>query len=248
MYFKAHFDRRCAALRADDATGASIIYPTTQPPTITTTDPLPDARSGVPYHVVLDAVGGAGGFTWNLVRGGVPGLSLSDDGTISGVPEYGVQTFLQVQATDVAGDSHTKVLYIHVAGPTPTRTAKAVVTATSTVTPSASATRTPTATPLPSETASPPPPPTSTPVPSSPTPTAVGRGCTGDCNGSATVTIEEIVVMVNVALGQRQASACAAGDRNADGEVTVDEVVAAVNAALQGCPVVGASPCCQPVT
>jgi hypothetical protein len=49
------------------------------------------------------------------------------------------------------------------------------------------------------------------------------------------VTIEELVLMVNVALGQRLASVCTAGDRNADGQVTVDEVVAAVNAALQGC-------------
>ena len=248
MYFKAHFDGRCAGLRSDDAAGASALYPTSQPPTITTADPLPDARSGAPYRVMLDAVGGTGVFTWSLVRGGVPGLVLAADGTITGVPDYGVQTFFQVQATDSAGDSHTKVLHIHVAGPTPTRTAVAMATATPTVTPSAEATRTSTAAPLASETASPPPSSTVAPVPPTPTPTAsvtpsltptaVGRVCTGDCNRSATVTIEEIVVMVTVALGQREMSACAAGDRNADGQISVDEVVAAVNAALQGCPAV----------
>ena len=246
MYFRAHFDGRCAGLRSDDAAGASVIYPTTQPPTITTADPLPDARSGTAYHVTLVAVGGTGIFTWSLGRGGVPGLALSADGTIAGVPDYGVETFFQVQATDSAGDSHTKVLRIHVAGPTPTRTLTAAAIATSTKTPSASPT--PIATPLPSETASPAPSSTSTPLPSSPTPfasappsltpTAVGRLCIGDCNASAAVTIEELVLMVNIALGQREASACAAGDRNADGQVTVNEVVAAVSAALQGCPVV----------
>src|SRR5258705_7966465 len=49
---------------------------------------------------------------------------LSASGEISGVPGYGGAGFFQVTATDSNGDSHTKVLYIGVGGPTatPTRT------------------------------------------------------------------------------------------------------------------------------
>lgn len=60
--------------------------------------------------------------------------------------------------------------------------------------------------------------------------------CVGDCNGDGSVTVEEIVLMVNIALGNRPVSDCTAGDRDGSGEVTVDEIVAAVNNALGECP------------
>jgi hypothetical protein len=59
--------------------------------------------------------------------------------------------------------------------------------------------------------------------------------CLGDCNGDGEVTVDEIITMVNIALGAAQPSGCAAGDGNGDGEVTVDEIVSAVNRALGGC-------------
>ena len=59
--------------------------------------------------------------------------------------------------------------------------------------------------------------------------------CTGDCNGDREVTVNELVTMVNVALGTSAASACTAGDANSDGEITVNEIVAGVNRALSGC-------------
>src|SRR5512139_626226 len=65
---------------------------------------------------------------------------------------------------------------------------------------------------------------------------ARAQGCTGDCNTSNSVTVDEILVMVNVALGQAQVSACPAGDANHDNAITVDEILAAVNFALTECP------------
>lgn len=59
--------------------------------------------------------------------------------------------------------------------------------------------------------------------------------CAGDCNGDNEVTVDEIITMVNVALGSAQVASCPAGDTSGDGEITVDEIVAAVNKALQGC-------------
>lgn len=63
-----------------------------------------------------------------------------------------------------------------------------------------------------------------------------GSTCTGDCDNSGTVTVDEIVRMVNIALGQQPITNCPAADSNGDGSVTVDEIVKAVNNALNGCP------------
>jgi hypothetical protein len=50
------------------------------------------------------------------------------------------------------------------------------------------------------------------------------------------VTVDELLTMVNIALGTADVSACTAGDANRDGQVTIDEILAAVNAELTGCP------------
>jgi hypothetical protein len=65
--------------------------------------------------------------------------------------------------------------------------------------------------------------------------------CAGDCNGNGTVTVDEILTMVNIALGNRPVSSCFAGDLNGDGQITVDEILVAVNNALNGCPVSGSA-------
>src|SRR5262249_26499381 len=49
------------------------------------------------------------------------------------------------------------------------------------------------------------------------------------------VTIDELVVAVNVGLGALAVDRCTALDSNGDGEVAVDELVAAVGRALAGC-------------
>jgi hypothetical protein len=57
--------------------------------------------------------------------------------------------------------------------------------------------------------------------------------CTGDCDGKGAVTVDEILLMVNIALGNT-VTACDAGDANHDGQITVDEILTAVNNALNG--------------
>jgi cysteine-rich repeat protein len=95
---------------------------------------------------------------------------------------------------------------------TPSTTASA--SATSTLTPTATDTVTPTLTP------------TQMSSPSS---------CPGDCGGDKEVTVDELLTMVNIALGTNPVGNCPAGDTNGDGEVTIDEILMAVNAALLGC-------------
>ena len=60
--------------------------------------------------------------------------------------------------------------------------------------------------------------------------------CLGDCNADGTVTVDELIRGVNIALGNAAASVCGVFDANADESVTIDEVVKAVNNALNGCP------------
>jgi hypothetical protein len=95
--------------------------------------------------------------------------------------------------------------------------------ATPTPTPGAPATATPT---------SPATPGVGTPTP---TPTQASARCAGDCGGDGTVTVNELIVGVNIALGNAALAACPVFDRNGDDLVAVNELIAAVNAALQGC-------------
>ena len=74
-----------------------------------------------------------------------------------------------------------------------------------------------------------------TPTPS-PSPTPGMISCIGDCNGSGQVTVDELVLMVNIALGTAQLTRCPAGDPNGDGAITIEEIVAAVSNTLNGCP------------
>ncbi|MFI5398464.1 MAG: matrixin family metalloprotease [Candidatus Binatia bacterium] len=59
--------------------------------------------------------------------------------------------------------------------------------------------------------------------------------CTGDCNEDGVVTVDELLTMVNIALGNATIAQCQAGDANGDGHITVDEILTAVNNALNGC-------------
>ncbi len=147
------------------------------------------------------------------------------------------------------------ILFVDPDAPLPTATATATATPTVTVTPTATATRTatPTATgtvtrtstatatptdtmtPTPAATATPEasPTPTDTPLP---TPTATPPPCPGDCDGSNSVSINELITAVNISSGNRPLGDCPAADRNRNGRVTIDELITAVNAASAGCP------------
>jgi hypothetical protein len=85
-------------------------------------------------------------------------------------------------------------------------------------------------------TASPPPStptPTSTGLPATATPTAIP--CVGDCSHDDHVTVDELITLVNIALGIAPPGDCLGGDVNHDQQVTIDEILTAVSYALHGC-------------
>ena len=54
----------------------------------------------------------------------------------------------------------------------------------------------------------------------------------GDCDRNERVTVEEILLGVNIALGARDVDACQRFDGDADGAVRIDELLAAIDALL----------------
>ena len=69
--------------------------------------------------------------------------------------------------------------------------------------------------------------------------TGLAASCPGDCGRNGEVTVDELIIGVNIALGSARLDQCSAMDSGADGEVTINELVSAVNAALNGCPFIG---------
>ena len=76
---------------------------------------------------------------------------------------------------------------------------------------------------VPTPTATIPPTPARTPVP-----------CIGDCDNASGVTVNELITLVNIALGNADAPACAHGIPSG-GAVDISLIVRAVNNALNGC-------------
>ena len=112
--------------------------------------------------------------------------------------------------------------------PTPTATPTVTASATPTETPTETGSPTPTAT----DTA------TSTPTPSStstPTLTPTRLPCAGDCNADGMVSVDELVTLAAVALGDAPLATCERGDVDHNGKISVEEVVVAVNKLLHGC-------------
>ena len=67
-------------------------------------------------------------------------------------------------------------------------------------------------------------------------PTATGTVCVGDCDGRGSVTIDELIKGINIALGAASLDQCPRFDTNGSGTVTIDELIKGVNNALTGCP------------
>ncbi|MEO8602973.1 MAG: hypothetical protein ABI629_10380 [bacterium] len=68
-----------------------------------------------------------------------------------------------------------------------------------------------------------------------PTATAVpGNTCFGDCNGDGTVSINELITLVNIALDSQPLSACPSLPPGT--VVSIADLISAVNNALNGCP------------
>ena len=59
--------------------------------------------------------------------------------------------------------------------------------------------------------------------------------CAGDCDLQGGTAINELVLAVNIALGTRPVTACAAADTDANGRVSVSELIEAVNGAVNSC-------------
>ncbi|MGH7790263.1 MAG: TolB family protein [Candidatus Binatia bacterium] len=94
-------------------------------------------------------------------------------------------------------------------------------------------------TPTATRTATPTPPVTPTATPTTPgTPV-----CAGDCNGNGTVNIDDLIRMVNIALGLQvicpsdAGPGCLAGDANCNCLITIDDIIKAVNNSLNGCTI-----------
>jgi hypothetical protein len=58
--------------------------------------------------------------------------------------------------------------------------------------------------------------------------------CRGDCDGKGTVTVDELLTLVNIALGNAQPLACPDGVPSG-AEVDITLILQAVNHALNGC-------------
>ena len=63
-------------------------------------------------------------------------------------------------------------------------------------------------------------------------PARAGFVLPGDCNGDGRVTVGELVLAVNIALGEQPVTACTAADENGDAQVSIGELIRSVNAAL----------------
>ena len=202
----------------------------------------------VSARAVTAQSGGSYDLTWSTIDAG--GATFSTSGTdrlggTAGQPDAGT---LSSGAYVLAGGLWAGALPLLT--PTPTNTATPTATRTPTRTFMASPSFTPTRTPTRTPTATVPPPltvtrsrtPTQTPTATrtatptrTPTPTSISPGCVGDCGHDGAVAVDELITMVNIALGHLLPSDCELGDADHDGEITINEIVTAVNNALNGC-------------
>ncbi len=90
----------------------------------------------------------------------------------------------------------------------------------------------PTPTPTPEPTLTPP---ATVSTPPSPSGTlAPAHPCTGDCNGDGAVTVAELIVAVNIVLGNADRNSCPGF--GAELTLTISDLITAVNSVLNGCP------------
>jgi hypothetical protein len=66
-------------------------------------------------------------------------------------------------------------------------------------------------------------------------------GCPGDCNGDATVTVDELLTVIAVMFGEvpRDGQCVGPADANRDGRVRIDDAVRALRRSMLGCPPMG---------
>lgn len=105
---------------AAGATEASTYRLLVQPAPAVSTTSLPTATAGEAYAVRLEASGGKWPLRWTLVGGSLPsGLSLGEDGQLTGVPQQSGSYSPSVRVQDVHGAQATRVLGLLVRPGTP---------------------------------------------------------------------------------------------------------------------------------
>lgn len=62
------------------------------------------------------------------------------------------------------------------------------------------------------------------------------RATRPELRGGGEVTINELIIGVNIALGNAALTDCIGFDFDGNGEVAINELIGAVNNALNGCP------------
>jgi hypothetical protein len=89
-------------------------------PAITTSSPLASGTRGMAYNQILTASGGKMPYTWTLNSGNLPsGLSLSNTGVISGMPDVAMTASFIVRVTGNNGMYSTKTLSLAIIATTP---------------------------------------------------------------------------------------------------------------------------------
>jgi hypothetical protein len=75
------------------------------------TTSLPSAQLDTPYSYQFVASGGRAPYSWSIVSGSLPGLSLSNDGLLQGTPTQkgGFQFTVEVQDTNSASKIRAEV-------------------------------------------------------------------------------------------------------------------------------------------
>ncbi len=64
----------------------------------------------------------------------------------------------------------------------------------------------------------------------------VAPACPGDCNYDGQITVDELIVISSIALGNGSLARCITADADSDGMVTLAELVRSVDLSLDGCP------------
>jgi hypothetical protein len=84
--------------------------------------------------------------------------------------------------------------------------------------------------------------PTATPTGPTPTvtPTADPSTCAGDCGNDRVVSVNELIEIINIALGGANLDQCRAGDPDGSGTITITDLLRAVRSLIEGCPATAA--------
>jgi hypothetical protein len=90
------------------------------PPLSIKTEALPQGMLGINYTARLEALGGAGGYSWAIESGALPaGLAMSEEGAITGQPAAIGTTAFIVRVRDAVGTTSTKQLLLVIGQPPP---------------------------------------------------------------------------------------------------------------------------------